>query len=537
MIMRTPMGIDVAPIGGRRGLWPALLLWMTAPLFAVTAARADTVASLLGNFTINQYCGLSLADDAVHVHYTAVFGQLPALRELHLADTDGNGVTSQAERDAYVGRLAPSLAAGLRLEVDGKPLPLHALKWSSSLPAEQGGFSLRVDVEFAADPPPAGIGLPRTLTLENRNYAGRMGWHEIVVGAAPGLAVYATNAFSDSLTGGLSQALTALPAGGPLDERQVRLTYRAGRAPEGTAPLTARSVGPALAGTAPPTEAIARATRRLVDAISAPHPAPGVMLAALLGALLLGAVHALSPGHGKTVVGAYLIGSRGTPRHAAFLGLTVTLTHTVGVFILGFATLYASRYVVPERLFPVLSAISAAMIFGMGCWLLLRRAEAAGFMARMHGESVFRPVDPRVVAVVMRPPLAYDATPLAGMHSHGGRMHSHLPPAGAISWRSLLTLGVSGGLVPCPSAMVLLLAAVALNKTGYGMLLVLAFSAGLALTLTAVGLLFLYARSRLPRTEAGRWQRILPLTSAAAITVVGLLLCIAAYRSLAPAGG
>ena len=114
-------------------------------------------------------------------------------------------------------------------------------------------------------------------------------------------------------------------------------------------------------------------------------------------------------------------------------------------------------------------------------------------------------------------------------------MHSHLPPGASgeeITWRSLLTLGISGGLVPCPSAMVLLLAAVALNKTAYGMLLVVAFSVGLALTLTAVGLAFLYARNlfRGPRADA-RWPQLLPVFSAGLITVLGLGLCFAALRS------
>ena len=212
----------------------------------------------------------------------------------------------------------------------------------------------------------------------------------------------------------------------------------------------------------------------------------------------------------------------------------------MGVFLLGFATLYASRFIVPEHLFPVLSAVSAAMVLGMGVILLLQRARSLGFLP---GTAVFQRIDPRQVAHLMWPPLAFDASmhsQSAHLHSHGGRMHSHLPPGaggGEISWRSLLALGISGGLVPCPSALVLLLAAVALNKTAYGMLLVLAFSGGLALTLTAVGLAFLYARNRLPRSAGRGWQCLLPLASAAAITLVGLVLCAAAYRSFAAASG
>ena len=128
---------------------------LTALALAPLAVRADTVASLLGNFTVNQYCGLRLAADHVDVHYAVVFGQLPALRELHLADANGDGVTTQAERDAYVERLAPGLARDLRLVIDGSPVALRAQHWTSSLPTEQGGFSLRLDVDFAGTPAPA----------------------------------------------------------------------------------------------------------------------------------------------------------------------------------------------------------------------------------------------------------------------------------------------------------------------------------------------------------------------------------------------
>jgi ABC-type nickel/cobalt efflux system permease component RcnA len=550
----------------RRALIAALL---ATAVGAPTAGRADTVASLLGNFTINQYCGLGLSRGTAAVHYVVVFGQLPALSELHSADANGDGVTSQAERDAYVGKVAPALAEGLELVVNGSRVPLHATHWSTSLPTEQGGFSLRIDVDLGAELPAAAADSDATRSLEftNRNYAGRMGWHEIVVGSTPGLVVFDTNAFGSSLTGGLSQALQSLPAAGPLDERSVHLKFGS-TAPPGALLLTDRGGQPAsnalpderLPGGAPAglaqasrpesgrsvgtrseSEWIAIKTRELVDAISSPHVKPGVALLALLGALLLGAVHALSPGHGKTIVGAYLVGSRGTPRHAAFLGLTVTITHTIGVFVLGFATLYASRFIVPERLFPILSLISAVLVLSMGMILLMQRGRAAHralSKAQPAPSGDFRFVRSDAAAVgshrlILAPAAQFvDAT----MHSHGGGpMHSHLPPGAAgekISWRSLLTLGVSGGLVPCPSAMVLLLAAVALNKTAYGMLLVVAFSVGLAITLTLVGLAFLYARNRFRSPAAGsRWTHVLPVLSAVAILGVGIALCVGALRS------
>ncbi len=539
---------------GRRRLLGAIAVYLAWVLGSgyPQQSHADTVASLLGNFTINQFADLKLdqaagRNDVLDVHYAVVFGQLPALRELHLADSNGDGVTSQGERDAYVGMLSPDLAQGLELQIDGVKAPLHATRWTSSLPTEQGGFSLRVDMDFVAELPAAGGATPRELDFTNRNYPGRMGWHEIVVEAAPGYTVFDTNAFSTSLTGGLHDALQALPAAGPLDERSVHLRFGT-QAPAHAKLLAARetSVKPA-AGAVPPGSAagseaqwISRRTRELVAAISSPHLEPRVVFLALLGALLLGGVHALSPGHGKTIVGAYLIGSRGTPRHAVFLGLTVTITHTLGVFALGFATLYASRFIVPERLFPILSLLSAVLVLGMGLVLLVQRGRAARHVLAAGGRPeamVFSPLaapERTGGRGLIFAPTAYSADPT--LHSHGGGpLHSHLPPGAAgekITWRSLLTLGISGGLVPCPSAMVLLLAAVALNKTAYGMLLVIAFSVGLAITLTIVGLAFLYARNRFRQPKAtARWAQLLPVLSAATITVVGLALCVGALKT------
>jgi len=270
-------------------------------------------------------------------------------------------------------------------------------------------------------------------------------------------------------------------------------------------------------------------TRELVAAISAPHLDPTVVLISLLAALVLGGLHALSPGHGKTLVGAYLIGSRGTPRHAVFLGLIVTVTHTVGVFLLGFAALYASRFIVPERLFPVLNLISALLVLCMGAVLLVQRGRAA-WRAGLWRSGLRRPAADGLVFVPVADSHGQDGL----MHSHGGVMHSHLPPGAAgeeVTWKGLLALGISGGLVPCPSAMVLLLAAIALKKTAYGMLLVGVFSVGLALTLTAVGLIFLYARNRMRGPGISpRWTQLLPLLSAAFITLVGAMLCVGVWR-------
>jgi len=528
--------------------------------FALTAApsRADTVASLLGNFSVNQYSELALGVDKIEVRHAIVFGQLPALRELHLADADGDGVTSQAERDAYAQRLAESLARQLVTTVDGVAVPLRAVRATTSLPTEAAGFSLRVEMDLAGDLPATTSRAHHTLTFVNESYAGRFGWQEIVVKPSRSLAIFDTDAHSTSLTAGLTETVQALPEAGPLAERAAAFSFVAGPLPAGTRALGPRpgmkdTTAATNTGSSDATSWLAQQTRRIVDLISARDVPLPITLLALAAAMVLGALHALSPGHGKTVVGAYLVGSRGTAAHAVYLGATVTITHTLGVFALGFATLVASSYIVPERLLPWLSLASGLLVLAIGAALFLARWRAAWGAARPH----YRRLSASTSKTLTTPWRAasgphtlafahahdhgdhahahfhgHDPHHGALVHSHGGSVHSHLPPGGAgekVTWKSLLALGISGGLVPCPSAMVLLLAAIALNKTAYGMLLVLAFSIGLAGTLMAVGLAFLYARDKLSATRVDpRWGRWLPVASAGVITAVGIAMCYGA---------
>jgi ABC-type nickel/cobalt efflux system permease component RcnA len=233
-----------------------------------------------------------------------------------------------------------------------------------------------------------------------------------------------------------------------------------------------------------------------------------VMLPGMLAAFAFGAVHALSPGHGKTLVAAYLVGSRGTPRHAVFLGLMVTFTHTISVFALGLVTLYLSRFVLPETITPILGAISGIAIVWVGGTLLYRRTLGQG-MAR-----------------------AMAPVPTGLAHHHGdGRVHTHVPEE--VSVGGLIALGASGGLVPCPSALVLLLTSVSLGHVALGLTLLVAFSAGLAVVLTAVGLAVLYAKQWLPdraKTAESPWFRYLPVASAAFIVCIGMAMTWVSVR-------
>jgi ABC-type nickel/cobalt efflux system permease component RcnA len=254
-----------------------------------------------------------------------------------------------------------------------------------------------------------------------------------------------------------------------------------------------------------------------------------MLLFTLAVAASLGALHALEPGHGKTVVAAYLVGSRGTAGHAFLLGLVVTASHTVGVYLLGAVTLYASRYVVPERLYPWLGALSGILIAVLGVSLLYRRlvtttARRGHASDHAHGHPGRTPSD-------------HEAAHARGFehgHDHGhGHHHHHHVPDGPVSLRSLVALGVSGGIVPCPAALVVLLSAVAMGRIGLGFLLIVAFSVGLAAVLIAIGLVVVSARRLAARfgtsgVDGPLVRRWLPLTSAAVITASGVVITIQA---------
>ncbi len=246
-----------------------------------------------------------------------------------------------------------------------------------------------------------------------------------------------------------------------------------------------------------------------------------MILFAFLIASVLGAFHALEPGHGKTLVAAYLIGSRGTAKHALLLGLIVTASHTAAVYLLGGIVLYASEYVVPEKLYPWLALASGVMILILGIMLFLRRLRMKDAAHHHHHHShhdhehLHHPAQSH----------AHD------LHNAHGHFHHHL----TVSSRELLTLGISGGIVPCPAALVVLLSAVSLHRIGFGLLLIVAFSLGLAAVLIAIGLLIVYAGRAMSQLHDNgqlitRW---LPLASSAFIVLFGIGLT---WQALASAG-
>jgi ABC-type nickel/cobalt efflux system permease component RcnA len=526
----------------RRG-W--LLACLALAIFVSLVPR-EAQAHPLGNFTINHFSRLEFTDDSARVDYVLDFAEIPTFQQKEKLDPNDDGALSGAEASSYLDAKLPSLVENLHLEVGQKDLPLRVLQSSAAYRPGQGGLPiLRVEARLQADLPENwqenGAG-----RYTDRNFRDHLGWREIVVQDGRGI-VTKDSAVPSS---GVSDELRKYPQdmlSSPLDVREATFTLAPGDASGADGAASNLSTSDYNFGSNGP---FAKLYTWLNSLISLDSSSPAVLIVSLLAALLWGAVHAFTPGHGKTVVAAYLIGDRGTARHAAFLGLTVTLTHTVGVFVLGAVAIYLSRYILPEALFPWLSVVSGLLVVAIGLSLLLKRsrglfgdgggkvpntesmhahgsqshdhAHALVHAAHSHGDHEHSHVDG-----------AHEhAHEHANEHAHGGHTHGHLPPGAdgsKIGLRSLVAIGVSGGLVPCPAALVLLLGAISLGKLGFGMVLVVLFSMGLAVVLTGIGLLMVYARKVFERYAfEARIPRFLPVASAAAISCVGLVILLGA---------
>jgi ABC-type nickel/cobalt efflux system permease component RcnA len=300
-----------------------------------------------------------------------------------------------------------------------------------------------------------------------------------------------------------------------------------------------------------------------MDVVKSKSLSFAAIVLAVLAAMVWGAGHSLTPGHGKSIVGAYLVGSRGTPAHAIYLSLTVTATHTIAVYTLGLIAEVATQYVDPLALLPWLNVAAGLIVLAMGAFMLVQRTRSLfGGLVRHrahlsdHAEGHSHDTQPHdhdhphehghshEHDQAQEPDHAqehghdhphdhdhghdHDDHPHDHHHDEHGHGHSHLPPGAdgaAVTWRSLLGLGIASGLLPCPAALVLLLTAISLNRVGLGLLLVFAFSVGLAVVLTVVGLLFIKGSRLLPESP---WivaaSRYLPALSALIIFVIGLFI-------------
>jgi nickel/cobalt transporter (NicO) family protein len=486
---------------------PGAIAGLVAAATIVTVLLpGDVSAHPLGNFSINHLSQVRISQGSVEVDYILDQAEIPTFQESQSFDRNGDGTITGAERGPLLERKLTEIEPDLRLSVDGRVVPLGDPRQASlAFPPGQGGLSLtRVEAHFNAVISPG----PHRVELHDDTYPGRVGWKAIQVLPGEGTDVRSDVPASDP-TGGL-RAYPVDLLQSPPDQRDASFAVSSGSgrvsAPDG------ENVGPVTTD---------RAQDGFAGALASGND-HGLLILLLLGtAFIWGALHALSPGHGKTMVAGYLVGSRGRPRDAALLGLTVTITHTSAVFALGLITLAASAYVLPEDLYPWLGVASGAMVIAIGLWAIWTRLRRWRAMRAEHDHGHHH------------------------MHRHGGYTHSHSPhshthePSGApITTRSLIALGVSGGIVPCPSALVVLVAAISQHRLGLGLVLILAFSIGLAATLTAVGLAVLHGGRLIQRLRpdrrlfGGRVAGVLPALSATLIVVAGSLITLRAIPQI-----
>ncbi|MCI0556244.1 MAG: sulfite exporter TauE/SafE family protein [Anaerolineae bacterium] len=533
-------------------IWRRAITIITVLLLSLALPMA-AFAHPLGNFTINHYAGLNVSREMITIDYVLDMAEIPAFQEIALFDANGNGQPDSAETTPYHSAKCESIRSDLDLRVNKRSAILALSSSSIEFPPGAGGLpTLRLTCNFNTP-----------LTNETTNisfadnaYSERLGWREIVL---TGDDVGLQGEFAST---SLSQRLTAYPddmLSSPLDQREISFGVDLMSA-SGTSPAAAQG-DPSL-----------NTTRE--DAFTQLITLEKLTLPAILFALgisfVWGAMHAMTPGHGKTIVGAYLVGSRGTMKHALYLGLTTTITHTLGVFALGLVTLFAAQYIVPEKLYPWMGLLSGLFVAGIGLNLFFQRFKSSGvrgwFGRLKTNHPVLRPAySPALQSTKTKAPehkhrfvlaSAYDHSHSHGHvhphdhdhhadhghhhdhehgnhdHDHGHADHSHMPPQ-EITWRSLLALGISGGLIPCPSALVVMLGAIALNRIGFGLILVLVFSLGLASALTAIGMLFIYAGRLFERFPSqGRIIQLLPILSALFVSAIGVGITLKALAEL-----
>lgn len=455
------------------------LITLLAMASALVIGASPALAHPLGNFTTNLHVGIEVEDTRLHVQLIVDMAEIPTFREP--LDTNGDGSVDPAELDRYASSMCDQHAPDLELaSADGRVALIGGDSVASLQPGQNDLDTLRLECRYSGSLPTGA----ESLDVRNGVFEDRSGWAEIVVkgGVAPGLTDRSP-----------SKLLTEYPESSPLDQREATISFVesvAGTAVESADDETQATGGPI--------------TERIASMLERAGSTGGLI--AVVAALALGATHALAPGHGKTLMAAYLVGRNGTPRQAAGLGLAVAVSHTLGVGVLGMITALASSRFQPEAVYPWLTTGSALIVTGLGAAMLFR-----AFRGRSH-----------------------HAHEEGGRHDHDDHHHHHEPPVD-LGWRSLATLGLAGGLVPSASAVVLLLGAVAIGRVWFGVGLVFAFGVGMSLALVAAGLVALrlsqFGLSRLQR----RWtlpRRLVPTLAGFAVTLFGVALLWDATRSL-----
>lgn len=447
-------------------------------VFVGTGASAHP----LGNFTTNRFGGLEISTESVRITYVVDMAEIPTVSELQ-SISGGEQDVSQEALENYAAKESKELLIGITLLADGDEVRLRIDSAGATLLPGQGGLKvLRMEAVYVG-------ALPRpesTLQYTDLNYATRQGWKEVVADATGEQGLVSSSVPSESISDELRDYPRALLSDPPLvTTAQIR-------------------VAPGATGSGAPVdedELESDANRDVVGewftSLIERDLSPLFLLVSVFVALGAGALHALQPGHGKTILAAYLVGSEGRFRHALTLGVAVSLMHTTSVVVLGLATWWASNAFSPDEVYPWLSLFSGVVVIGVGAWLLWRRLGAGGHAHLQNDGDHDHP------------------------HSHGHALPSGVSP---FSLRGMGAVAISGGLLPSPAALIVLLGAISLHRIAFGVTLVAAFSIGLAAALTGVGMLVIRARDLTTRRMSSNAARMLSLLSAGAIVALGIVL-------------
>ena len=449
------------------------LVVIAGAVLALLLIPAAAEAHPLGNFTINTYDGLRVTPHALEVDHVIDMAEIPTFQQRTQIDTDHNGTISSAEATTYAASACAAVARALTASQDGSAVGLAVKSSQISFPPGAGGLpTMRITCSLE------GIlsSGPHQLSFSDPTFSDHIGWHEITA-----IGDRATLAGATVPTSSISARLTHYPQDllrSPLDVRQAQFSFRPGGPP---APVDASTAaGQQTRGV----DALTRAFTNLVASHRASIP---FAILALLLAIVLGGMHALAPGHGKTVMAAYVVGRRGSFRQSALIAMTVTATHTAGVVLIGIV-LTVSRALAPERVYPWLGFASGMLLIAIGFTMVRARMRA-----RAHTND----------------------------HRHD---HTHEPvPVGT---RGLLAMGFVGGMVPSPSALVVLLGAIALGRLWFGILLIAAYGAGMGATLAGAGLLMVRLRARMERNPSKGWAKrsaaLVPILAASVVLILGI---------------
>jgi nickel/cobalt transporter (NicO) family protein len=456
-----------------------VLALVVLPLVLVVGPAA--LAHPLGNFTVNRYAEIVLAPEHVDVHYVLDMAEIPTFQEQQRIGLDGDGSGSQELR-AWGVHTAATIVERSILEIDGRRIPLRVEASTVTVLPGQGGLSTwRLEATFRA-PTPGDAGF---LRFEDQNDPDRLGWREISARATAGIELASSTVPAASV----SDRLRTYPddlLSSPLAVTAMEARFRPGETPTVPEELTAADGGSGR----PLVEGGGFATLVGEEGLL-------LMLVGMLAAVAFGAWHALLPGHGKTLMAAAMVGSGAPARQALVAGIAVASMHTVSVIALGLLVIGLEHAFRPEAVYPWLRLASGIVALGLGLALARGRWRSWRAARSRSGAS-------------------------GGHPEHGGAGHTHDLPAELLSRKGIAALAFAGGVLPSPSALVVMLAAVQRGRAAYGVGLVLAFSVGLAASLVAIGLGVMRARHVADRRAWVTARRVVPVLSATAIVLIGL---------------